>query len=150
MEILVTRRIFQLKATIGDLTFPSNENNFLCNVLEDRDRNLNQTDSLEHINLVKVYGETAIPYGRYKLVLDWSDRFQCIMPHILDVPGFIGIRMHIGNTDKDTSGCQLMGMYEGGEDFIKDSGTCFATLIDILYRADDRNEEVWITIKKAV
>ena len=148
MEIEVTRKIFQVKSTISDLVFPTNNNAFLCNVLEDVDRGLDQNDSIEKINDTIIRHETAIPYGRYKVILDFSNRFQKIMPHVLDVPGFEGIRIHVGNSDIDTDGCLLLGEYFGTEDFIRDSGVCFDMFMDILQRATDRKEEVWITIKK--
>ena len=56
----------------------------------------------------KVYGETAIPAGRYRVDVTYSNRFQCDMPLVLDVPNFEGIRIHPGNTDKDTHGCILV------------------------------------------
>jgi hypothetical protein len=122
MKIEVTRKIFQPKSTISDLTFPTNENNLLCNVLEDIDRGLYQTDTLEKIMSVKVLHKTAIPYGTYKVILDFSNRFQRVMPHILNVLGFEGIRIHIGNSDIDTDGCLLLGEYYGKDDFVRDSG----------------------------
>ena len=54
-------------------------------------------------------GVTAIPIGRYRLIIDRSQRFQKDMPHVLNVPGFEGIRMHAGNTHVDTEGCLLLG-----------------------------------------
>jgi hypothetical protein len=148
MKIEVTRKVFQAKATISDLLFISNDNAFLCNVLEDVDRGLSSTDPINKISQVKIAGRTAIPYGEYRLVLDYSNRFKKIMPHILNVPGFEGVRIHVGNSSIDTEGCLLLGEYYGGQDFIRDSGVCFDMFMDIIQRATDRNENIWITIKK--
>ena len=58
---------------------------------------------------VKVYGETAIPAGSYKMRISKSPRFGRLLPEILDVPGFSGIRIHKGNTAADSSGCLIIG-----------------------------------------
>lgn len=58
----------------------------------------------------KIPTMTAIPYGAYALGLSFSNRFQKVLPQIYDVPGFAGIRMHGGNTSKDTEGCILLGL----------------------------------------
>jgi hypothetical protein len=57
----------------------------------------------------KVRNKTAIPPGRYKLILSMSNRFKKIMPEVINVPMFTGIRIHSGNTAKDTAGCLLVG-----------------------------------------
>lgn len=57
----------------------------------------------------KIQNETAIPIGIYKVIVNYSERFKCIMPYILNVVNFSGIRIHTGNSDKDTSGCILVG-----------------------------------------
>ena len=70
--------------------------------LEDTDRQLESGGS-------KVDGDTAIPRGTYTLALTYSNRFRKIMPEILHVPGFCGVRIHGGNTEADTLGCPLLG-----------------------------------------
>lgn len=57
----------------------------------------------------KVWGDTAIPKGTYKVALRYSNRFQKELPGVQDVPGFNGILLHGGNTKADTHGCPLLG-----------------------------------------
>jgi hypothetical protein len=57
----------------------------------------------------KIYGQTAIPQGLYEMILTFSNRFRMILPELINVPGFTKIRIHGGNTDKDTDGCPLYG-----------------------------------------
>jgi hypothetical protein len=88
----------------------------------------------------------AIPKGSYSLVIDDSTRFQRPMPHILDVPGYEGIRIHSGNTDADTEGCILVGTTWAGVDFIGNSKVAFAALFSKMQAAD----KMVIEIKDAV
>lgn len=57
----------------------------------------------------KIAGATAIPCGRFRVIIDHSDHFNKDLPHVLGVPGFDGIRIHPGNTPLDTEGCLLVG-----------------------------------------
>jgi hypothetical protein len=77
---------------------------------------------------VKIYGKTAIPYGTYQVVVDYSEHFLENLPHIMNVPNFVGVRIHPGNTDQDTEGCVLLGMTWDGGDFIGDSRKAFYSI----------------------
>ena len=89
-----------------------------CNTLEDEDRKLTSSMPLGEIMAKKIYGQTAIPKGTYRLEMDYSPKFSTriwgmkykgIVPHIDGVPGFSGIRIHPGTTAKDVEGCVLVG-----------------------------------------
>ena len=96
MKLLLERIYKAPTYTIGRLYL---NGDFFCNTLEDVVRPAG----------VKVYGETAIPFGTYKVKLTMSQRFKKVMPILLSVPMFEGIRIHAGNTEADTSGCILVG-----------------------------------------
>ena len=87
-----------------------NGNLFGCNTLEDTDRGLNQEMDLNEIKKKKVYGRTAIPSGIYECVYTYSNRFKKMLPLLLNVKGFDGVRIHSGNSAKDTEGCILVGL----------------------------------------
>lgn len=97
---------------------------------------------------VKVQNQTAISPGRYRVILDQSTRFQRLMPHVLDVPGFTGIRIHSGNTVEDTNGCILVGMLRQVST-VSQSITAFVLLMDLLRAALGKMppEDVWLTIE---
>ena len=76
-----------------------------CQTLEDQVREIPG----KPVEQWKIKGQTAIPAGRYRVTIDRSDRFGRLMIHVLDVPGFSGIRVHGGNTDKDVEGCIAVG-----------------------------------------
>jgi hypothetical protein len=84
---------------------------------------------------LKIAGKTAIPPGSYKVVIDDSTRFQRPMPHILDVPGFSGVRIHSGNTSEDTEGCLLVGQTWAGNNFIGNSRVAFSSFFPKLQEA---------------
>lgn len=97
MKLLLKRIALQETYTIGKLYIDGVK---FCDTLEDKVR----PDG------VKVYGETAIPAGTYKVIITWSNRFKRKLPLLLNVPGFDGIRIHPGNTAVDTHGCILVGV----------------------------------------
>lgn len=96
--ILVLKRNFKgPDYTIGKLYI---DGHYFCDTLEDTVRPSG----------TKIAGRTAIPAGEYKVVKSYSPRFKKVLPEILDVPGFTGVRIHAGNTAKDTDGCVLLGL----------------------------------------
>lgn len=82
---------------------------YFCDTLEDTDRGLDSTMTEEEIKKIKVKGETAIPTGIYKIILNYSPKFKKVMPLITNVKGYSGVRIHAGNSAKDTEGCLLVG-----------------------------------------
>ncbi|MEB0248842.1 DUF5675 family protein [Mucilaginibacter sp. 5B2] len=145
MEIIVDRVTRTEKSTIGKLSIVGSP--FHCLTLEDKDRELKKTDSLAHIQAVKQHGCTAIPAGRYLVIIDMSTRFKKLMPLLVDVPGFAGIRIHAGNTAADTEGCLLLGKTPVNNDFIGNSKQALAEFYPLLKSALDNNEKVFITIQ---
>ena len=105
MKIKVKRRYLGEKYTIGSLFI---DGEYFCDTLEDPVRDINRNGTFDG-DEKKVYGETAIPYGTYAVILSMSPRFGRILPLLLDVSHFEGIRIHAGNTEKDTLGCILVG-----------------------------------------
>ena len=82
---------------------------FFSNTLEDRDRGLDSSMSLEELKKMKIKAETAIPTGIYKVLLTYSPKYKRVMPLVNNVPAYSGIRIHSGNSAKDTEGCILVG-----------------------------------------
>ena len=106
--------------------------------LEDTDRELEDGGE-------KVYGQTAIPRGRYSVVVSMSRRFQREMPEVLDVPGFSGVRIHGGNTEADTLGCPLLGQVRLDTGVANCAGIN-ERLLMTLKAAAQRGEEVWLEV----
>lgn len=128
MRLKLIRSIFNDKSTLGHLYV---DDHLFSGVLEDRDRNLQSTQPLDEILAAKVPGETCIPYGTYSVIISFSVKFKRMMPEILGVPGFKGIRIHAGNSDVDTEGCLLIGTIEG-DDWIGASQVKFGEFFPIL------------------
>lgn len=104
---------------------------YFCDTLEDKDRGLFQTMAVDTIKTIKVYKETCIPYGKYRVVLSMSKRFGKVMPEVLNVKVFTGIRMHPGNTIYDTEGCILVGK-KSSDGVVSNSRKTFNVLMNIL------------------
>jgi hypothetical protein len=94
----------------------------------------------------KIKGETAIPTGIYRIVINHSNRFKKKLPQLLDVNGFEGIRIHSGNTEKDTEGCILVGTHRTKEGVANSRFAC-EILQNEIERAISRGEVVTIEIR---
>ncbi len=129
MNIILVRNIYTLTSTIGDLLI---DHHIFCHTLE---------DIVRQKSAKKIYGKTAIRSGLYRVVLSMSTRFKRITPEILDVPDFIGVRMHGGNTADDTDGCVLVAKNIISKE--KVYGTMERQLTDLMRNC---NEPHWIEI----
>lgn len=98
MKLQLKRTAKKPDYTIGKLYI---DGEYFCDTLEDRIRDLSKEP--------KIPGQTAIPTGKYPVIVNTSPRFKRLLPRLLNVPHFEGILIHRGNTAKDTSGCILVG-----------------------------------------
>lgn len=152
MEIKLYRRYKGPKYTIGSLYI---NNVYFCDTLEDVDRGISSSTSLKEIAKKKVYGQTAIPTGTYKINLNvvspkfkdrsWAKPYGGKVPRLLDVPGFDGVLIHPGNTASDTSGCILVGKNTVvGK--VMESTVTFNSLMKRLLEAKVKEEPIQINI----
>lgn len=142
MEILLQRVAKKDKYTIGKLYI---NDQYFCDTLEDTDRGLTQSMTEQQIKSKKVYGETAIPTGTYRIIISYSNRFKKQMPLLLNVPGFSGIRIHTGNTEKDSLGCILVGKNKAVGKVLESRDT-YNKLFSVLQKANEK-ETIKIIIK---
>lgn len=153
MELTLKRLYLKNDYTIGKL-FVGGE--YFCDTLEDKVRDYNRDGDLDDRNEHKVYGETAIPYGRYEVTLKvqspkyrqrssytWCSGY---LPRLLDVPNFDGILIHGGNSAEDSCGCLLVGENKIKGRLVNSMAT-LNSLYAILKSADAKGEKIWITIE---
>lgn len=154
LELLLDRKYKNETYTIGNLYV---DGEWFCNSMEDKDRGLSQTMPLEEIKETKVYGETAIPTGRYEVRMDivspkyngvkwYKDNFGGRMPRLENVKGFSGILIHSGNTALDSNGCILVGMNKA-KGKVLDSRATFQKLWKILEQARKAGKTIYLTVK---
>lgn len=153
--ITVDRKYKKSEYTIGRLSF---EGQFICNTLEDTDRNLTQDSPLALISMTKKLfpKRTAIPSGLYKITLEvvspkysnytkypFARAIKARMPRLCSVPGYDGVLIHPGNTDADTEGCILVGKNDV-KGKVTNSQYWFKTLYDLIlpYKSD-----LWVDIR---
>ena len=148
MELVLTRIAKRPSYTIGRLEvreqvddefLAGTKTTYICDTLEPTWRDYKH-------GAHKMKGRSAIPEGRYPVVISYSPKFKQWLPILLGVPMFKGIRIHAGNTAKDTEGCILVG-----ENRVKgkvlNSRLWLNRLKEMIVEAKEKGEAVWITIK---
>lgn len=111
MKLLLKRKYKGATYTIGDLFV---DGRFFCHTIEDAVRSLpsrcpDTPAGRSCCCREKVYARTAIPAGTYKVTMTYSPRFKRVLPYLHDVPHFLGILIHSGNTEEDSAGCIIVG-----------------------------------------
>ena len=153
MELLVERAWPKATYTIGKFYVDGVR---FGESMEDKDRGLLQTMSKDEIAKLKVYGETAIPKGRYEVRMTYSNKFagkawakptKGLVPELIGVPGYSGVRLHPGSTAEDTLGCILVGK-NTKKGMITSSQATYRNLVDnYIVPAISKGDKVYITIR---
>lgn len=152
MKLELKRRFKGPNYTIGSLFI---NGVYECDTIEDVDRGLTDSMSVEEIKAKKVYGETAIPTGTYKIDMNtvspkfkdrsWAKFCGGKLPRLLDVKGYEGVLIHVGNKAEDTLGCILVGDNKIKGQVIN-STVAFQELYGELLKAKVKGEEITIEI----
>jgi hypothetical protein len=141
MKLELKRRFLGESCTIGSLSIDGKK---FCDTLEDKVRDLNKNGVFDG-DEKKVYAETAIPYGTYDIVVDYSPKFKRELPRLQNVKHFEGILIHRGNTAEDSAGCILVGENKVKGKVIN-STPYERELVRILKEAQGRKEPITIKI----
>lgn len=146
MELKQVRKFKGDKYTISDFYIDGAK---VCNICEDPVRVLidkNKDGDFDDSGEGKVYGDTAIPAGKYEVVITYSNRFKKYLPLLLNVPGYEGIRIHPGNSSVDTHGCLLPGINDV-QGKVSSSVKYFTLIFDKISNAINvKKEKVYINI----
>lgn len=138
MELTLTRIAKRNAYTIGRLAIDDKD---FCDTLEPTWRDIGRGRPGRKVN-----GNTAIPEGRYPVVVTFSPKFKKWLPLLLHVPQFKGIRIHAGNAAGDTEGCILVGenLKQG---MVLNSRIWVHRLIRAITEAREKDEAIWITVQ---
>lgn len=153
MKLLLKRIAKQKTYTIGKLYI---NGVYECDTLEDTDRGLSNDMSIDEIKKKKEYGQTAIPTGSYEVTMNvvspkfrnrsWAKPYNGKLPRLIDVPGYEGVLIHVGNKPEDTLGCLLVGQNKIKGQVVNSTAT-FHKLMEKLIEANEKNEKISITIE---
>lgn len=155
MEIRVRRIALKDTYTIGKMYI---NGRYFCDVLEDKVRDLNKNGEFDN-GEVKIAHHTAIPYGTYEITMDvrstkfsdfekypWAKEYDGYLPRLTNVPLFVGVLLHVGNSDVDSSGCLLVGENKVVGKVINSTTTFRRLMNEYLIPAKNRGEKIYITI----
>lgn len=153
MELVLKRTFKGPKYTIGHLYI---NGAYECDTLEDVDRGLTDSMSVTEIAAKKVYGQTAIPTGTYKIDMNtvspkfkdrsWAKFCKGKLPRLVDVKGYSGVLIHVGNKAEDTLGCILVGDNKIKGQVINSTST-FQQLYHEMLKASVKGELITIKIE---
>lgn len=142
MEIRVKRIARKDGYTIGKMYV---DNTYFCDTLEDTDRGLKDSMQVSEILAKKRKGVTAIPMGKYDILLTFSPKFKRVLPLLLNVKCYEGVRIHAGNTVENTEGCLLVGENkEKGK--VLNSRATLEKLMSVFFECEKKKEKVTIII----
>lgn len=155
MEIRVRRIALKGTYTIGKMYI---DGTYFCDVLEDKVRDLNKNGEFDN-GEVKIANHTAIPYGTYEITMDvrstkfsdfekypWAKEYDGYLPRLTNVPLFVGVLLHVGNSDVDSSGCLLVGENKVVGKVLNSTTTFRRLMNEYLIPAKNRGENIYITI----
>ena len=143
IELELNRIYFSPTYTIGKL-FVNRQ--LWCDTIEDVNRDINRDGDLLDLNEEKVMHKTAIPFGRYEVIVNMSSRFKRMLPRILNVPHFDGILIHNGKDETSSSGCVIVGENrEKGK--VLNSSFWMNKLTDYLLEEQRKGIKIFIRVK---
>ena len=129
---------------------------YVSDTINDTDRGLKDSWPLEKIRNTKVYGETAIPKGRYKVVLSvspkfknrvWAKKYGGLVPELQNVKGFAGIRIHPANFATELLGCIAPGVNSRKGQVTQSQATYYKLMDKYIMPAWKKGEPITITIQ---
>lgn len=152
MELKLDRKYKKPNYTIGKLYI---NDKYFCDTIEDADRGLKDSMSEAEIKLKKVYSKTAIPTGTYEIIMNtispkfknrsWAKPYGGKLPRLLNVKGFDGVLIHVGNKPEDSLGCILVGK-NNIKGQVTESTITFNKLMKELLQAHLKKEQITITL----
>ena len=136
VKLELIRHVLQPGFSLGRLIGPNVHFGYTC---EDEDRKLEEGGE-------KIPGKTAIPRGYYRLTANVSRRFGRMMPLLVGVPQFEGVRIHGGNDAEDTEGCPLLGKVPTTTG-VKSCKQATEQLLAYILAAEKAGDQVWVEVK---